>query len=288
MLKPCPYRDSKGSQLKCTITEDVEKTFTSSTSNSICSKCKIPDIFQQVNCRNLVLGKLHYESGMQNPYAMQNDYVNETCFRINCQAVSFDSQDDYQKKCSQNCSAFQPMHRSLLDEDLILIPNSDSAKATDRNLRQAILAILYSYHNKHPERYSLFDVTPEFIAKSLGIQISDVMRVVLPMEEEGELVTKRYLGEAYFRYVTITAKGITMIDERPLFGRLDTAQVRAMETYINIEKLDNINNSNISNFDLKEARFGGNLIDAQTINANDISGSIANGASQQTEPGLEE
>ncbi|MHC5676581.1 hypothetical protein [Nostoc sp.] len=234
MLKICPYRQSRRSKLECTITEQQGKNFTSSTSVSICNECSIPEIIQQVNCKNLNLIKFHSGIQTQTFDAIPEEYVSESGWRTYCQVIGFNSSNDYKTKCSPNCPAFQPINRDLSSEELILIPNFNAAKATDRELRQAVLLILYKYHTRHPERYLSFDVTHEFIAKSLNISVPDVVRVIFPMEDEQEVVTERYLGEAYFRRVRITSRGIQMIDEELLFGRLNTAEVRVMGTLINM------------------------------------------------------
>lgn len=234
MLEICPYRQSRRSKLECTITEKPEKGFTSSTSVTICNECSIPEIIQQVNCKNLDLVKYH--SGIQTQAfdALPGEYVSDSGWRASCQVIDFNNSNDYKNKCSHDCPAFQPVNRDLSSEELILIPDFNAEKRTDRELRQAVLLILYKYHTRHPERYHCFDVTHEFIAKSLNISVPDVVRVIFPMEDEQEVVTERYLGEAYFRRVRITSRGIQMIDEELLFGRLNTAEVRVMGTLINM------------------------------------------------------
>ncbi|WP_404784699.1 hypothetical protein [Altericista sp. CCNU0014] len=127
--------------------------------------------------------------------------------------------------------SFRPIHKDISKEEYISIDGFDAKSATDRALRQAVLAILYQYHARHPERFNCFDVTPKFIGECLGISIPDVVRVVAPMEEEGEVTTKRYAQDIHFRYVTIRSKGIWMIDDEPLFERLNTAQVRTEMTF---------------------------------------------------------
>ncbi|HBL13304.1 MAG TPA: hypothetical protein DD379_18265 [Cyanobacteria bacterium UBA11162] len=149
----------------------------------------------------------------------------------------FNNREDYEIKCP-NCSQHQPLHRDLSTEETIPVPKFDATQAKDCELRQAVLVILYKYDAQHPERYPYFDVTPEFIAKSLGITVKDVIRVVSPMEDEGEVETFSYAGDLYFRYVRITNKGIRMIDEEPLFDRLDTAGVRIMGDYFNVSPKD--------------------------------------------------
>ena len=95
---------------------------------------------------------------------------------------------------------------------------------------------LYGYHARHPERYNFFDVTPEFIAQSLGIYVQDVIRVVAPMEEEREVEILKSETDRHFSYVRITSRGIQMIDEEPLFKRLDTAGIRIMGDQFNFDR----------------------------------------------------
>ncbi|MGA7952708.1 MAG: hypothetical protein WCA07_04220 [Gloeobacterales cyanobacterium] len=106
-------------------------------------------------------------------------------------------------------------------EENISIPGFDATTKTDRELRQAVLTVLYRYHADYPERYEFFDITIEFLASSLNLQPSDILRVIEPMEDEKELVNSEQS-----RYVKITSKGIRMIDEEPLFERLNTAGIR--------------------------------------------------------------
>ena len=270
MLKPCPYRQSKGSQLKCTITEELGKNFTSLTSKLICDNCSVPEIIQQVNCKNIILGKIHSTIQTQTFDASPDEYFYEEGWRTNCQVIGFDNRDDFKTKCSYKCSVFQPMHRDLSSEEIISIPNFDAPKATDRDLRQAILFILYTYHTKYPQRYRCFDVTHEFIAKSLNISVTDVVRVVFPMEDEEEVVTERYLGEPYFKHIRITSRGIQMIDEKPLFGTLDTAEVRFVESLIKIEQVNNMNN-NIGGFSVGGS-VGGDIRNLQGDNNRAVQG----------------
>jgi hypothetical protein len=115
-----------------------------------------------------------------------------------------------------------------LSGENISIPDFNASGATDRQLRQAILTVLYKYQSEYPERYNFFDATIEFLARSLNLKTSDILRVTKPMEDEKEIETSEQS-----RYVRITSKGIRMIDEEPLFERLDTAGVRVMGDQLN-------------------------------------------------------
>jgi len=233
LLKPCPYRKDRGGYLICSIAETTHEKTTDITIAKLCKKCSVPDILTLVNCANLFPGKRHQESSTFSGF-----HVSEIEYRIDCTVFGFNHLEEYKTKCSPNCPAYQPIHRDLSTEETISVPNFDATQAKDRKLRQAVLAILYKYHAQHPERYHHFDVTPEFIRKSLGISVPDVVRVVSPMEDEGEVEIFRYPGDLYFNYVRITSKGIQMIDEEPLFERLDTAGVRIMGDYFHVSPKD--------------------------------------------------
>lgn len=231
--EPCPYRDSRVGYLLCRISpggmpSNKQFTNTNLTYLELCRECKIPQVVKQVNCLNLSVGKQHEAISTGSGdigFNSQNDH------QINCTIYPFEDSDNFEQKCSEECPSYRPIHRSVFNEDRVVIKDFDANNATDRQLRQAILAILYQYHARHPERFNCFDVTPEFIGECLGITVTDIVRVVAPMEEEEEVTTKRYAHDTHFRYVTIRSKGIRMIDEEPLFERLNTAQVRDMNFY---------------------------------------------------------
>jgi DNA-binding MarR family transcriptional regulator len=204
---------------------------TSLTTVEICRDCSVPTITQQVNCDNLNVGKQHRVASSETLNRLPSYQFQAVGLSIDCGAIGFSQGDEYKEKCSIECSSFRPIHRDISQEEHISIDSFDAATATDRTLRQAILAVLYQYHARHPERFDCFDVTPEFIGECLRITVKDVVRVVAPMEEEGEVTTNRYTSDSHFRYVTIRSKGIRMIDEEPLFERLNTAQVRDMNFY---------------------------------------------------------
>jgi hypothetical protein len=234
-LKPCAYRESRFGKLICKMAENgiltSSNVVTSDvTTEEVCQACEMPHITQQVNCRNLDVGRQHREVTAYSFESFEQAVV-LLAVQINCKAIGFSDLEDYQDKCSPRCPSFRAVHRDLSGEERIPVDNFDAATATDRQLRQAILAILYQYHARHPERYEYFDVTPDFIARSLGITAQDVVRVIAPMQEEGEIATSRFPTDAHFRYVAIRSKGIQMIDEEPLFQRLDTAGVRVMGNY---------------------------------------------------------
>jgi DNA-binding MarR family transcriptional regulator len=257
MLQPCPYKKLNQGQLECEIAKVREAKYTSSTSADACNDCPIPEIIQKVNCKNLIPLKLHSFTITSTFEGDPEEVIIGNSWEAKCQMIDFQNKYDYKKKCSDNCPAFQPIHLNLSTEESISIPKLNSETATDRDLRQAVLSILYQYHTIHPERYNCFDVTPEFLAKSLKINVKDVVRVVLPMEEEKEVEFKKYSGELYFRYVSITSKGIKMIDEKPLFGDLDTAALRSIKITnsklkVNITKEGDIMSDSYNN-DLREA-----------------------------------
>jgi hypothetical protein len=153
--------------------------------------------------------------------------ISSSLLPVYCQAIVFQKGDTYETKCSPKCPTYTAIHKDLSEEN-ISIPGFNASGSTDRQLRQAILMVLYKYHANHPERYEFFDITIEFLASSLNLQPSDVLRVIKPMEDEKELVTSEQS-----RYMRITSKGIRMIDEEPLF-ELNTAGVRVMGDQYNI------------------------------------------------------
>jgi hypothetical protein len=232
-LKPCSYREAKQGYLVCNLTGqgDPATNYTNLTLQQTCSECCIPEIEKSVNCLNLNFGKEHRAKYTNNELGRKVLTHVLTNWDLNCSAIGFSNREDYEDKCSKNCPTYRAIHRDLIDEVLIQLDNFCPSQATDRDFRQAVLAILYQYHARHPERFNCFDVTPEFIAKSLGITVLDVVRVVAPMEEEGEVMTMRFAHDIHFRYITIRSKGIRMIDEEPLFEKLDTAKVREMNFY---------------------------------------------------------
>jgi DNA-binding MarR family transcriptional regulator len=230
-LKFCPYRDSRLGYLLCQVSAGAMPTVhnrnfaeTCLTEEAICRECFIPEIVQQVNCTHLDVGKQNQALITQ---THPTPYFQSVGSSINCSVIGFSDSEDYKEKCSIDCPFFRPIHKDICNEEPILMDRFDASNATDKDLRQAVLAILYQYHARHPERFNCFDVTPDFISRCLGIKVQDVVRVVAPMEEEGEVTTKRYAHDLHFRYVTIRSKGIRMIDEEPLFERFNTAQVRS-------------------------------------------------------------
>lgn len=218
-LTPCIFRKFEESSLNCAITTETEKS-THKTTPTVCISCEIPNILSQVNCVNLVLGKTHVESMRQAQLAGPN--ILSLQDSVYCQVIVFERNDTYQTKCSPKCPAYTAIHQDLSEEN-ISIPDFNASRATDRQLRQAVLTILYRYHADYPERYEFFDITVEFLASSLNLQPLDILRVIKPMEDEKEIETSEQS-----RYVRITSKGIRMIDEEPLFERLNTAGVRVM------------------------------------------------------------
>lgn len=211
-LKPCPYRKARLGDLVCTVNQGEAK----SASVEVCSQCPIPDVVPQVNCVNLSAGTtlIPVVGGVIHRGAS-----------FDCEVVGFARPEDYREKCPA-CPQRIPIHLSLVDEPPANIPGWSSAGKTDRELRQAVLAVLYEFHARHPDRYGRFDVTPEYVAASLGLRVTDVVRVVAPMEEEGEVQTLRYAGARHFQYVTITSRGIRAIDDAPLFERMNTERIR--------------------------------------------------------------
>jgi len=139
---------------------------------------------------------------------------------LDCEVVGFSNPGDYEQICP-SCDRRFPVHLDLSEEVPVRLSNylPGNGAVTDKDLRQAVLRVLYAFHARHPERYGRFDLAPEFLAESLGVGEDDVIRVVLPMEEEGEVKTLGLPGEPHFRYVALTAKGVRAIYDEPLFER---------------------------------------------------------------------
>jgi hypothetical protein len=235
-LKPCKYRQFEANSLVCTITTQVNDHSTNLTSVEACSGCPVPDISAQVNCTHLHFSKQHLRISGYLLEGMSETRVGDVGWTAQCKVIQFTNKNDYLVKCSEACPKYNPIHRNLASEEPIRIASFDATTASDRNLRQGVLTVLYGYHARHPERYSFFDVTPEFIAQSLGIYVQDVIRVVAPMEEEGEVDILKFETDRHFSYVRITSRGIQMIDEEPLFKRLDTAGIRIMGDQFNFDR----------------------------------------------------
>lgn len=236
-LKPCTYRHFEANSLICTIASsltDSRKGATPLTSVEVCAECPVPDISKFVNCTHLSFTKQHMSFHQYLDGTLEAE-VGDCGWTARCKVIRFANREDYQIKCSEACSQYNPIHRNLSADEPLHITNFNGATASDRNLRQAVLTILYSYHARHPDRYDYFDVTPAFIAQSLGISVQDVARVIAPMQEEGEVEVLQFESDRYFNYVRITSQGIQMIDEEPLFSRLDTAGIRIMGDQFNFD-----------------------------------------------------
>lgn len=229
-LKPCPFRGVRAGHLRCALVAEAEggpgdderrERRTDLTTVEACRACDFPEIYSHVNCANLIMGREHeaMESTESSGLLVCVGLLLHQ-LQVSCRVYAFQTREDYQTKCSPTCPAHVPLHRDANGDDL-RIEGFDAATATDRQLRQAVLAVLYLYHSLYPERYRHFDLTPEVIARNLGLDTSDVLRVLGPMEDEREL-------DVSDEYVRITSKGIQMIDEEPLFERLNTASLRVM------------------------------------------------------------
>jgi DNA-binding MarR family transcriptional regulator len=221
VLAYCPYRKSRLGSLVCSVAiVDGSRGKTDNVSTHQCAKCVVPKILEYSQCANLSVGKF-----IQLSYGQ--DYGTGT--EINCEPIGFDNANDYAKKCSPSCPKLTPIHQPL--EQLLPFEMTELQKnSTDKQLRQAVLEALYKYHAQHPERYGRFDVTPEFLAKTLKLEVKDIVRVVAPMEERGEVKTAQAAGDKHLQYLYITAKGIESIDTEPLFH--NTAALRELSVTI--------------------------------------------------------
>jgi len=205
-LPPCPYRRSREGMLICTVAHGEHDVV----GPGACLKCPVPRALSEVNCVHLNM-------------AADVNYHGPVRPRASCEVAGISGLDDIQaiKQTCSTCDRRFPIHLDLSEETPVrLLGFPPAGKAVvDRELRQAVLRVLYAFHARHPERFGRFDVTPEFLAESLGVDVQDVVRVVLPMEEEGEVKTLGVPGEPHFRYVALTAKGVHAIDDEPLFER---------------------------------------------------------------------
>lgn len=248
-LLPCTYRRSRLGSLVCTISEkNGGENSTDLTTFDVCQSCSVPEILAKVSCINLSVGKAHLKFGFSGGFEIHSEGPS-----LDCEPIGFSNATDFQTKCNLLCPKFTAIHKDLSNEALLEIKKLETG--TDKELRQAVLMVLYAYYSRHPERYGRFDVTPDFLALNLNLSVKDVVRVVAPMEERGEVKTAQAAGEPHFQYVYITAKGIENIDAEPLFN---TARIR-MENNISITNSQGIavntgdNSTVTSNFSV-EAR----------------------------------
>jgi hypothetical protein len=234
--KPCPFRKVRAGHLRCILAAaaegsakdgDRQNRRTDVTTLENCQYCDFPEIYTHVNCANLILGREHgLVESFDETGLLQIASVLLHRLQVRCTVYHFKTSEDFSTKCSLSCPAYIPLHRDAGDDDLRLI-KFNVKDASDKQLRQAILAMLYRYHSLHPERYRFFDVTPMVLANNLSLKVSNILRVLGPMEDEGEL-------EVSGDYVRITSRGIRMIDEEPLFEQLNTASLRVFrDQYIN-------------------------------------------------------
>jgi len=82
-----------------------------------------------------------------------------------------------------------------------------------------VLWALYQYHALRPERYGKLDMTTALLSRSLDLDEKAILRVLGPMEENGEVRTMKSTSSFNPYYVTLTHKGIEAIDSEPLFER---------------------------------------------------------------------
>jgi hypothetical protein len=227
-LKSCPYRKSEGVPLTCSIASNSQEPV-NATSVQVCQQCTIPEIIDGTNCVNLKLSKQHLASKFTDYDGVKKNQIFDIGWNARCEKGFFDSREDYETKCSpSSCPEYKPIHKDVSE---IVLPNLtlESGNGTDREIRQLVLRMLYDYHRLFPERYGFFDITMDFLSSNSMLEQSDVLRVIGPMENEGE-VEKSEDGK-YFR---ITNTGIRMIDKEPLFERSNTTGTHVTGDQINI------------------------------------------------------
>lgn len=229
-LKPCTYRRGQRGQLICTVAQ-VEGGDTSNiVSAEVCQECTVPDQMALANCEHLQSGvRVFHIRTFGGPHSQMAG------ISFDCTVYQFETAEELFEQCASDCPKRKPIHRDV-SEDLPLTVRDLPANPTDRDIRQGVLVALYEYHARLPERFLKFDVTPVYLAESLGLQVRDIYRVLTPMDEAGEVRTVADVQDVLPRYVTITHKGIEAINEEPLF---ESKGVRVTDNSIKIEGNNN-------------------------------------------------
>lgn len=210
-LKPCTYRKAQAGYLVCTIAEVDGGDSSKYVNAQVCSECPIPEKATHANCQHFQAGTrvhhIHHSGGT-------GYYLSEV--RQECTVLSFASAEEMDAICGPTCPQNFPVHRDLSDETILEI-TALPAEPTERDIRQAVLLALHEYNGRHTERYAYFDVTPDFLARSLQLHLTAIYRVLGPMAEADEVKVLQGTREIHPQYVTLTAKGIEAITTEPLF-----------------------------------------------------------------------
>lgn len=211
-LKPCTYRKAQAGFLVCTIAEVAGERTSKYVSSETCKSCNIPEKLSHANCQ-------HFQAGTE-VIRLQSygggEIYQLADIRQECSVLSFQTVEEMDAVCGPNCPSQSPIHRNVSQDEPVTIADLPGAP-TERDIRQAVLLALHEYNGRHTERYGCFDVTPDFLARSLNLQPKDIYRVLGPMAEADEVRTIKATRAVHPEYVTITAKGIEAITTEPLF-----------------------------------------------------------------------
>jgi hypothetical protein len=199
-------------------------------SGQVCQECQVPDRLILSNCIHLQSGVLVFQ---MNGYGGPTSLLQGNSF--DCALFDFENAEQLFAQCDSPCAKRNPVHRDISHDELLNVRDLP-ATPTDRDIRQGVLLALYEYHARFFERFLKFDVTPEHLAVSLGLELADIHRVVGPMDEAGEVRTLQDTQDISPRFVTITQKGIEAMNDEPLF---ESKGVRVTDNSIKIEGSNN-------------------------------------------------
>ncbi|HZS46843.1 MAG TPA: hypothetical protein VFC63_17350 [Blastocatellia bacterium] len=215
----CQFRAVERGRSFCTVAQLRTDRNTDTIDQTVCATCPVPEIVKKHPCVNLSIGT---------QIMMQQNKPVLVSYAVDCTWKPFNAITDVDN-CDGRCPKWTPELMQIDATTVEPIFNSNDSNVTDSLLRQAVLVVLYRYHCGHPERYGLFDVTPEYMAKALGVETATLARVVLPMAESGEIKLKFKPGHTMFCGATITFKGVERLDREPVLGQLNTATARSIQ-----------------------------------------------------------
>jgi len=216
----CQFRSVENGRSFCTVAQLRTDRNTDTIDQTVCQTCPVPDIVSKHPCTNLSIGT---------QIMLQQGKPVLVSYAVDCTWKPFNAITDVDN-CDGRCPKWTPLQLRV-DADIIEpVFNPNDRNITDSLLRQAVLVVLYRYHAEHPERYGLFDVTPEYLGKALGVDSKVLARVVLPMADSGEIKLNFKPGFIMFSGATITFKGIESLDRSPVLGQLNTASARAIDS----------------------------------------------------------
>src|SRR5882724_11311171 len=155
----CQFRTVEKGRSVCGVAQMRTDRNVNTVDQTVCLSCPIPDIIKKHPCVNLNVGT---QIMMQQGRPVLVSYAVECAWRPFAAITDVDN-------CDNRCPQWTPIQ---INPDLNKVEplfNSTERNVSDSLLRQAVLVVLYRYHSDHPERYGLFDVTPEYLMKALGI-----------------------------------------------------------------------------------------------------------------------